>query len=71
MGGGVAAERLNGWRAERAQDGSWVAAKLVWLDWGGTVTKVRRRRRLDVPSCWRKNEVEAHMALLARTGALD
>lgn len=69
MGGSV--DRLGGWRAERASDGTWVAAKTVTDGRFGTTAKIRRRRALGVPSSWRLAEVESYMAGMVANGKLD
>ena len=59
------------WRAERSRDGEWVAAKTVREDFGATVAKVRKRRRLSVPREWTFAEAQSYVNGLARKGELE
>lgn len=59
------------WRAERSRDGEWIAAKTVREDFGATVAKVRKRRRLGIPRDWALNEAQAYVNGLVRKGELE
>ena len=58
------------WRAERAGDGEWIAARTVREDFGAAVHKVRERRRLGIPKWWSRNEAQAYVNALAGRGGL-
>ena len=62
---------MSAWRAERSRGGEWVAARTEREDAGASVHKVRKRRRLGIPSHLSRNEAQAVVNRMASRGELD